>query len=105
LFQSHSTELEVIPEAEYGEFLRGLDVVRANGFAANLGGTEEGISAIGIAVHNAAGECVGALTVAIPSGRFRRLYDDGLVQTLMSTVRQLELDITAHQEAGGLAAG
>ena len=69
LFRSTSAERggELIPEVDYPHFLRELDVVRANGFAANVEGTEEGISAIGIAVHNAAGGCVGAITVAIPS--------------------------------------
>jgi len=52
--------------------------VRSNGFAANFEGTEEGISALGMALHNGRGEVVGALSVATPTGRFRRLFDAGL---------------------------
>lgn len=100
LFRSNSADLsgDGIPEAEYPAFLRELESVRANRFAANFEGTEEGISALGVAVHDGAGKCVGALSVATPVGRFRRLFDDGLASAVMTTVRQLELDISAHAE-------
>ncbi len=85
-----------IPEAEFPAFLRELETVRRNGFAANFEGTEDGISAVGIALHNRSGAVVGALTVAIPLGRFRKLLDEGLVPITVEACRQLELDIAAN---------
>ncbi len=91
-----------IPEAEFPAFLRELETVRRNGFAANFEGTEDGISAIGMALHNRSGAVVGALTVAIPVGRFHKLLDGGLVPITVEACRQLELDIAANpvEDAG-----
>ena len=57
LFRSHNAEIggDSIPDAEYPAFLRELESVRGNGFAANFEGTEEGISALGMALHNRQG--------------------------------------------------
>ncbi|MFK0006601.1 IclR family transcriptional regulator C-terminal domain-containing protein [Paenarthrobacter sp. NPDC090520] len=67
-----------------------------NGFAANFEGTEEGVSALGMALHNRAGAVVGALTVATPSTRFRKVFDAGLVANLRETCRQVEIEIAAN---------
>ncbi|HEY8700699.1 MAG TPA: IclR family transcriptional regulator [Arthrobacter sp.] len=98
LFRSHNAEIggDSISDAEYAAFLRELDAVRSNGFAANFEGTEEGISALGMALHNGRGEVVGALSVATPTGRFRRLFDAGLVGVMLEARRQLEIDIAAN---------
>lgn len=85
-----------ITDAEYPAFLRELDSVRLNGFAANFEGTEEGISALGVALHNRSGRVVGAFSVATPVGRFRRVFEDGLVRLAMATRHQLEVDIAAN---------
>jgi len=39
---------------------------------------------------------VGALSVATPATRFRRVFDAGLVPALRETCRQLEIDIAAN---------
>ena len=102
LFRSPNAELagDYIPDAEYPAFLRELESIRANGFAANFEGTEEGISAFGMALHNGKGMVVGALSVATPVARFRKLFDAGLVGVMMETRRQLELDIAANPVDG-----
>jgi DNA-binding IclR family transcriptional regulator len=102
LFPSPNAELagDYIPDAEYPAFLRELESVRTNGFAANFEGTEEGISAFGMALHNGRGMVVGALSVATPVARFRPLFDAGLVGVMMETRRQLELDIAANPVDG-----
>ncbi|MCP1412010.1 IclR family transcriptional regulator [Paenarthrobacter sp. A20] len=98
LFRSQNAEIggDTIPEAEYQAFLRELDSIRANGFAANFEGTEEGVSALGMALHNRHGQVVGALSVATPATRFRKVFDAGLVAALRETCRQLEIDIAAN---------
>ena len=58
LFRSQNAEIggDSIPDAEFPAFLRELETIRSNGFAANFEGTEEGISALGMALHN--GNCL-----------------------------------------------
>ncbi|WP_211879985.1 IclR family transcriptional regulator [Pseudarthrobacter albicanus] len=87
---------DTIPDGEYPAFLRELETIRGNGFAANFEGTEDGVSALGMALHNIRGDVVGALSVATPATRFRSVFDAGLVPALRETCRQLEIDIAAN---------
>ncbi|MDQ1594403.1 MAG: IclR family transcriptional regulator, acetate operon repressor [Arthrobacter pascens] len=98
LFRSQNAEIggDSIPDEEFPAFLRELDTIRSNGFAANFEGTEEGISALGLALHNRKGDVVGAISVATPVARFRKLFDAGLVGVMLETRRQLEIDIAAN---------
>ncbi|HYH76861.1 MAG TPA: IclR family transcriptional regulator [Arthrobacter sp.] len=98
LFRSNNAEIggDTITDEEYPAFLRELDSIRVNGFAANFEGTEEGVSALGMALHNRHRQVVGALTVATPATRFRAVFDGGLVAALRETTRQLEIDIAAN---------
>jgi IclR family acetate operon transcriptional repressor len=98
LFRSHSAETggDTIPDSEYPAFLREVEAIRSNGFAANFGGTEDGVSALGMALHNVHGQVVGALSVATPATRFRSVFDAGLVAALRESCRQLEIDIAAN---------
>ncbi|QCB97776.1 IclR family transcriptional regulator [Arthrobacter sp. PAMC25564] len=98
LFRSNSadTGADAIPEGEYPAFLRELDAIRSNGFAANFEGTEDGVSALGIALRNRRGQVVGALSVATPATRFRSVFDAGLVAAMRETCRQLEIEIAAN---------
>lgn len=98
LFRSNNAEIsgDTILEEEFPAFLRELDSVRSNGFAANFEGTEDGVSALGMALHNRHGKVVGAISVATPATRFRAVFDGGLVAALRETCRQLEIDIAAN---------
>ncbi|WP_354148704.1 IclR family transcriptional regulator [Arthrobacter sp. 754] len=98
LFRSNNAEIggDTIPDTEYQAFLNELETIRNNGFAANFEGTEDGVSALGIALHNRHGNVVGALSVATPATRFRKVFDAGLVGALRETCRQLEIDIAAN---------
>ena len=84
---------EIIPDVEYPGFLRELEAIRQNGFAANFEGTEEGVSALGVAIHNGAGEALGAVSVAVPATRFRQVFDNGLPQEVLRWRQELELDL------------
>lgn len=98
LFRSNNAEIggDTIPAEEYPAFLRELESIRSNRFAANFEGTEDGVSALGIALHNRHGQVVGALSVSTPATRFRKVFDAGLVPALRETCRQLEIDIAAN---------
>jgi DNA-binding IclR family transcriptional regulator len=98
LFRSNNAEIggDTIAAEDYPAFLRELESIRTNGFAANFEGTEEGVSALGMALHNRHGHVVGALSVATPATRFRKVFDAGLVPALRETCRQLEIDIAAN---------
>ena len=98
LFRSNNAEIggDTIPAEDYPAFLRELESIRNNGFAANFEGTEEGVSALGMALHNRHGHVIGALSVATPATRFRKVFDAGLVPALRETCRQLEIDIAAN---------
>ena len=98
LFRSSNAEIggDTIPAADYPAFLRELESIRGNGFAANFEGTEDGVSALGMALHNRHGHVVGALSVATPATRFRTVFGAGLVPALRETCRQLEIDIAAN---------
>jgi IclR family acetate operon transcriptional repressor len=98
LFRSNNAEIggDTIPDADYPAFLHELESIRTNGFAANFEGTEEGVSALGMALRNRHGHVVGALSVATPATRFRKVFDAGLVPALRETCRQLEIDIAAN---------
>ena len=92
----YELDAPTIPDDEYPKFLRELESIRGNGFAANFEGTEDGVSALGMALHNRHGQVVGALSVATPATRFRAVFDAGLVPALKECCRQLEIDIVAN---------
>jgi IclR family transcriptional regulator, acetate operon repressor len=87
---------DFVAPAGQDAFRQELASIRNNGFAANFEGTEEGISALGVALHNHAGAVVGALSVATPSSRFRSVFDGGLVKVVMAARRNIEADIAAN---------
>lgn len=76
--------------AEYAALVRELGIVRERGFAANFEGTDEGVSALGMAVANATGEVLCGISVAIPQSRFRQVFDAGLFGETSRIVTKLE---------------
>lgn len=59
-----------LSDAERAGLTRDLDDIRARGYGLNIEETEQGVSAIGAAVHNGQGGAIAALSIAIPSARF-----------------------------------
>lgn len=98
LLLGNSAEIggDSLTQPEFEALLRELHTARIQGFAANVEGTEEGVSAVGMALHNPRGAVVGAISVALPAQRFRKVFDAGLVAVMRETVRQLEIDIAAN---------
>jgi IclR family transcriptional regulator, acetate operon repressor len=106
LYRSRGAEMagDAIPPEEYSAFLEELQTVRGNGFAANFEGTEEGISALGAAIRNGAGRVLGAVSVATPAMRFRKVFDAGLLPEVFRAKVELEMDLAGLlSEAEGAA--
>ncbi|MFG1706725.1 IclR family transcriptional regulator [Nonomuraea sp. M3C6] len=59
-----------LPGQERATLTRELDEIRSRGYALNIDGTEQGVSAIGAALRNGRGTAVAALSIAVPSVRF-----------------------------------
>jgi IclR family transcriptional regulator, acetate operon repressor len=72
---------------------RSLDRVRTDGYAVNRGDTEDGVTAVGIAVTGADGRAVCAVSVALPSIRFTRVLLPRLVEALTATRRAIEREL------------
>ncbi|WP_020497488.1 IclR family transcriptional regulator [Sciscionella marina] len=84
-------------EVELRSFRRKLRTVRKRGFAINDQLTERGVTAIGAALHQPSGEPTAAISISLPSARFRR--DDLRVwgNEIVTTATVIERDL----EAGG----
>ena len=78
---------------KFDEFRHELASARKAGFALNVEQTEEGVAAVGVAIHNRAGRAIGAITVAVPTTRFRRHIRGELVPQIKRAVREIEIDV------------
>lgn len=76
---------------------RSLDRVRAEGYAINRGETEDGVTAVGMAVIGPDGRASCAISIGLPTPRFRRAALPELVAALADTRNDLEADL---REAG-----
>lgn len=54
LFGTSNAEIggDSIAESDYPAFVQELELIRRNGFAANFEGTEDGVSALGMSIHD-----------------------------------------------------
>lgn len=82
---------------EFEVFAAELEAARRVGFAVNVERTEEGVAAFGVAIRNARGKAIAAVTVAVPATRYRQHLDGRLVVQMQAAVRDLEIDV-AHIE-------
>lgn len=84
-----------LTEAEYSKLVGELKQVRSDGFASNFEETEDGISAMGMALHDGSGHGIAAISVAMPATRFRGMVDKGLSAIMAAAVREIEIDLEA----------
>ncbi|MGW6401286.1 IclR family transcriptional regulator [Streptomyces sp. NPDC055134] len=96
LYQGTNTAIggEHLTFEELAAFKSELAAVRRNGYAVNLESTEEGISAVGAALHRGDGKAVAAVSVAVPSSRYRRVEG-----TLIPALRSAQLAIDTEIQA------
>lgn len=72
---------------------RMLTLVRRNGYALSLEETEQGVTGVGVGVIGPNGRPVAALTVAIPSVRFRRELVPEYVTALHTAAERLQEEL------------
>lgn len=87
------------PAARIGsvaELKRHLAETRRAGFGINVEETEQGVVGIGMALHSAVGNPVAAVTVALPSARFRKDQLDGFVAALRACREATEVRLSAR---------
>ena len=70
-----------------------LREVRRQRFAINIEESEQGIAAVGVALRHRSGQPVGALSVSVPTIRFRQERVGGLVDALHAVAKELEAKI------------
>ncbi|MGP4019589.1 IclR family transcriptional regulator [Saccharopolyspora sp. 5N708] len=87
-----------LSDREWKTLLRELKAVRETGYAVNREKTEDGVSAIGMCVHDATRLAVGALSVAAPSARFDPKQIPVLVREMRAAVARAEVDVQALPE-------
>jgi len=80
-------------EDEFVTLTEELEQVRKRGFAQNYEGTEEGISAIGMALHGGNDAAIAAISVAMPVTRFQKTIQSGLIAVMSKAVKEIEIDL------------
>ena len=70
-----------------------LQAVRRVGFAVNREQTELGITALGAAIRDGAGDVVAGLSVSVPQARFREVFDAGLVAAVFAARDRIEAEL------------
>lgn len=88
---------------EFARFMKQIDLIRSNGYAINFEETEADVAAIGMVVRGASGHAIGAVSLGIPSTRFRRLLRTNLMPRVSATRDSIERDLAALgvDEGGG----
>jgi IclR family acetate operon transcriptional repressor len=69
---------------------RQLATVRRRGYGVNVEESEQGVAAVGAAVHDAAGRPVAALSVSIPTARFRRASVTTFADAVLAAVSRAD---------------
>lgn len=77
-------------------FVRRLSSARQCGYAINDGNTEDGVTAIGVAVRDEHGTATAAISVAMPSTRYAKHEVDQIVGPLQQAARHLGDDLRSH---------
>lgn len=67
-----------------------LDDARERRYAINVDGTEEGVSAIGIALHDSRGTAIAGLTVTVPTRRFEAVHTPRTLRSVMEVGRSID---------------
>ncbi|MCW2609563.1 MAG: hypothetical protein QOC93_1528 [Actinomycetota bacterium] len=70
--------------------LRDVATTRRRGYGLNVEESERGVVALGVAVHDADGRAVAAVTVAAPTARFRRQDLLGVLPSLRATAAAID---------------
>ena len=83
-------------EIDLSQLRRELALVRKRGFAINNQLTEAGLTALGMALHDPAGEPTAAISLALPTARFDRDLLPTWVGAMSTTVAKIERDLATN---------
>jgi DNA-binding IclR family transcriptional regulator len=72
-----------------------LDRVRRQGFATNFGLTEDGVCAVGAALH-LRDTSIAAISVSLPALRLENAVRQGLIEAVLRARRGIESDLAEH---------
>ncbi|HEX4248703.1 MAG TPA: IclR family transcriptional regulator [Pseudonocardia sp.] len=97
---AHRTDAEVDAlyaggDVDLEALRRGLRLIRKQGFAVNNQGTEAGVTAVGRAIFRAPGTAVGALSLAMPTARYKRARLPEWAGELARSATLIEHDLAA----------
>jgi DNA-binding IclR family transcriptional regulator len=87
------------PDVDLAQLAKELSAVRKRGFAINNQLTEAGVTAIGVAVRDDAGEPLGALAIAMPTARFDKSSLGGWAELLSAAVSRIEAELAPEEPA------
>ena len=87
-----------LTEGEWNALVQAMKLTRRRGFALNVPDTEPGVRAVGVALRNARGESVAALSIAAPVTRMPGAIVERLGVDLMDTSRRAVPDLADYRE-------
>jgi IclR family transcriptional regulator, acetate operon repressor len=76
---------------------RELQTVRRRGYGLNIEESEQGVVAIGRQLHDTTGRPIAALSVSIPSARFRRRDINRYAQAVLNAAHLAEQHVASEQ--------
>jgi len=90
-----------VSTAEYERLLADVRAVRSHGYAVNVEGTERGVAAVGVAIHDRWGVGVGAVSVSMRADKFAERLAE-VLPLLLDCRAQIERDAADVDLASGL---
>jgi len=70
---------------------RELSTVRERGYAMNSGESEEGVSSVGVAIHDRSGRAIAAISAAAPISRLSKKQAREMARPVQQTAAEIEL--------------
>jgi len=95
LGEDELADLYTASEVDLGRLRKQLALVRSRGWALNDRETEDDVTAIGVVVLGQERRPAGALSLAMPSARFRRTDTTTYVEPLLAAARAIGDDLRA----------
>lgn len=104
LYRSNRADLEEdnLSETDFERLRAELRLVRHRGYALNVEGTETSVAAVGVAVRQANGRAVAAVSLSMPLTRYRNSKVDAVAAVVTASVRTIEADLRDHAEVSKL---
>lgn len=98
LYRSSAAEVsgDVLDDAAFAALIAELEQVRRAGFATNVEETEGGVGAVGVALRDAEGQAVAAISIATPVARLPERLAQGMADTVLAARAAIEARLARH---------